>query len=339
MIHIRMCGIILVVAVVVGGCWGTNPNEVVVYTALDRRFSEPIFEKFTRDTGIDVLATYDVESQKTVGLANRILAERDRPRCDVFWNNEILNTLRLQREGLIENYVSPHATKFLQAFQSSEGAWHGFASRARVLLINTNHLVSEEYPQSILDLVDSRWRGKVGVAKPLFGTTATHAACLFAIWGEERGKSFFRNLRNNATIKAGNKQVALAVSSGELTFGLTDTDDAMIELERGAPVDIVYPDQDEGELGTLFIPNTVSIIQGCAHPDSARRLVDYLLHEEVEIRLAKGPSAQIPLNTTIDVKLRVQTPSQVCSMQVDFAAAADHWEPAAQFLRDLFIAD
>ena len=81
-----------------GGCTpekDTAQPVVVIYSSLDRTFSEPILLEFERKTGIDVQVVYDTESTKSVGLANRIRAERRRPRCDVFWNNEILNTLLL----------------------------------------------------------------------------------------------------------------------------------------------------------------------------------------------------------------------------------------------------
>lgn len=93
--------------VALAGCWTESGPEVVVYVALDREFSEPILADFERETGIKVLASYDAESTKTVGLTNQLLAERDRPRCDVFWNNEILNTLRLENAGLLDVYRAP----------------------------------------------------------------------------------------------------------------------------------------------------------------------------------------------------------------------------------------
>jgi len=175
------------------------------------------------------------------------------------------------------------------------------------------------------------------VAKPLFGTMATHAACLFAALGDERAKKFFTELKaNGVKIMAGNKQVATSVSTGELAFGLTDTDDAIEEQEKGAPLVLVYPDRKAGELGTLFIPNTLSILKGCPHPAAARRLVDFLLTPEVEEQLAAGESAQIPLNKNVRVKLRVETPRTVQAMQVDFHAAARRWDEVARFIRDEF---
>jgi iron(III) transport system substrate-binding protein len=318
------------------GCGKGQPQEVVVYTALDQDFSKPIFEEFTRETGIGVLPKFDTESTKTVGLIQAIVSERERPRCDVFWNNEILNTLRLERQNLLRPYQSPAAAKYPANMRSPRGLWCGFAARARVLVVNKDQIPEERRPKSIRDLTDPQWYERCGIAKPLFGTTATHAACLFAAWGDEEAKQFFAGVKRNARTMSGNKQVAQAVASGSLAFGLTDTDDAVIEVERGMPVAIVYPDQGEEQVGTLFIPNTLAIVQGSPHPEAAERLVDYLLSSDVERRLADGPSAQIPLREGVAASPRVKTPNEVRAMQVDWAAAAEKWDTAAEFLESEF---
>jgi iron(III) transport system substrate-binding protein len=326
------------IAFLCAGCGsGNSANRVVVYTALDSNFSERILDDFARESGVEALPKFDTESTKTVGLTQAIIAEKQRPRCDVFWNNEILNTLRLEKQGLLDAYRSPSAANYPEMWRSAIGTWHGFAARARVLLVNTDLVKEDERPDSIHDLADARWRGKTGIAKPLFGTTATHAACLFALLGEEPAKQFFRDLKaNDIQIMAGNKHVAQAVGTGQLAFGLTDTDDAMGEIEAGRSVVIVYPDRNADQMGTLFIPNTLSIIKDCPHPEAARKLVDYLLRAETETRLAQSGSAQIPLNPEVNVELKVETPRTVKAMNVDFAAAADAWDSAATFIRDEF---
>src|SRR5262249_24446762 len=226
-------------------------GEVVVYTALDREFSEPILEDFKQAAGVRPLAIYDVECTKTVGLVSKIIAEARRPQGDLFWNNEILNTLRLEKQGLLEAYRSAAAEAFDPRWRSADGTWYGFAARGRILLVNKNLAGGESAPRSIEDLTNPKWRGKIGIAKPLFGTTASHAACLFALWGDERAKDFFRRLKTNGVqVLGGNKRVAEAVSAGQLAFGLTDTDDAMVEVDRGMPVEIVYPDQQADGIGT-----------------------------------------------------------------------------------------
>jgi len=336
-LHLRVAAI-LACGLALAGCTKSNDqNEVVVYAALDSEFSQPILDDFARDTGVQVRPKFDAESTKTVGLTNEIIQEANRPRCDVFWNNEILNTLRLEEKGLLDVYRPAIAEQYPAMYRSPDGTWHGFAGRARVLIVNTNLVPENERPTSIYDLLDSKWKGKIGIAKPLFGTTATHAACLFAHLGDDKAKEFFNKLKaNGVQILSGNKQVALAAAAGQNAFGLTDTDDAIIEIEKGLPVAIVYPDRGEDQMGTLFIPNTVAIIKGSPHVESARRLVDYVLSPAVEQKLAACPSAQIPLNPQVQAKPRVETPKTVKAMQVDFPLAAKRWNDAADFIRNEF---
>ena len=328
-------------------------GEVVVYTALDRQFSEPILRRFTKQTGIAVRAVYDTESTKTIGLVNRIRAEAARPRCDVFWNNEVLNTLRLMNEGLLQPCRPPQADNYPPQYRDPAGYWHGFAARARVILVNRDQVAESERPRSIADLAEPRWRGRAGIAKPLFGTTASHVACLFAKLGPERAKALLRSLKaNDIRIVAGNKTCAQMVAAGELALGLTDTDDAIAEVEAGRPVELVFPDaadhlgaQDaaaasesdgptsrESPMGTLVLPNTLALLRDAPNARQAQQLIDYLLSAEVEARLARGPSAQIPLNRNAPVRSRVGNLADLRPMSLDFADAARQFEAAFEFL-------
>ena len=315
-------------------------DEVVVYTALDRQFSEPILDEFTKRTGIRVLAQYDTEATKTVGLVNRIRAEKDRPRCDVFWNNEILNTLRLKNEQLLQP-CDPEQGQFLpETFRDMDKYWYGFAARARVLIVNTDVVKPEEMPDSIRDFADPRWKGRTGLAKPLFGTTASHAACLFALLGKEKATELLMSLKhNNVQIAGGNKTCAQMVSAGALAFGFTDTDDALIEMEEGKPVAIVFPDGGADQMGTLLLPNTLALVKGCPHPDAGKKLIDYLLSPEVEAGLAEGPSGQIPLNSHTTTKSRVSKDTSIKHMNVDFARAAEAFSDTAEFIEKQFLAE
>jgi len=316
-----------------GAHQGNAADTVVVYSALDQEFAEPVLKDYAKGTGISVRSKFDVESTKTVGLTNVIIAEAVRPRCDLFWNNEILNTLRLKEKGLLAPFHPHRASDLPETFKAKDGTWYGFAARARILIVNTKLVSDTEMPKGIADLLDPKWKGKTGIAKPLFGTTATHAACLFAAWGDEKARTYFKDLRTNKVqVFSGNKGVAQAVGSGQISYGLTDTDDAMGEVDAGSPVAIVYPDRKDGELGTLFIPNTLAIIKGSPHQAQGEALADYLLSPEVEAALARGPSAQIPLLVSTKVAARVETPRTVHAMQVDFEAAARIWDKVAAFL-------
>ena len=344
--------LILIVALLLvcasAACIGKRAtSEVVVYAALDQGFSEPILRDFEKQTGIRVRTKFDGESTKTIGLTTQLITEgKTRTRCDLFWNNEILNTLRLDNLSMLEP-CSPKQMEFFPAqFRSPENRWFGFAARARVLIVNTEIVLPDEMPSSIYALLDEKWKGKVAMAKPLFGTTATHATCLFEKLGDEKARQFFEGLQqNDVRILSGNKQVAKDVAAGRFAFGLTDTDDAILELDNGFPVTIVYPDSQPGEIGTLFIPNTLAILRDGPNTKNAKRLLDFLLTKEVEQRLAEGKSAQIPLSFQLgsttgsaESRYRVRTPSSMQAMEVDFRKCAERWQAASRYLKREFMA-
>jgi iron(III) transport system substrate-binding protein len=322
-------------------------DRVVLYSAQDREFADQLLRDFTAQTHLAVDPKFDTEANKSVSLYLELVHEKDRPRCDVHWNNEILSTIRLQRQGLLEAYDSPAAKPYPASAKAADHTWHAFAARARVLLVNTDLVPADQRPRSLLDLTDPRWKGKVALAKPQFGTTFTQAACLFEVLGPDKARAFYKGLRDvGAHVVPGNKQAAEGVGEGKFAVGLTDTDDAIIEVEAGRPVAIVYPDRDGNKdyprLGTLYIPNTLAVIKGSPNPAGARKLVDYLLGPDVEKKLAEAQSHQIPLNPQVKAELPkgIERPADgggtVKAMKVDFDKAADLWDEVQKFLADEF---
>ncbi len=336
---VSISGIFLQVLIgLVMACTGhaVAAENVIVYTALDEMYSRPILDAFEAKTGIRVKAVYDTEAAKTTGLVNRLIAERTRPRADVFWNNEVVQTIVLKNKGVLTPYLSPAAAAIPAKFKDGEGYWCGLAARARVIIYNTD--LVQTPPQSILDLLNPAWSGKAAIAKPLFGTMATHAAALFAGWGDERAKAFFQVLlQNKIAVLAGNATVRDMVARGEYAWGLTDTDDANGAIEDGFPAKWLMPDQEAGEDGTLVIPNAVALIKGGPNPDAGKALIDYLLSPEVELALSQTRSIQIPLNPAVKAPARVPVLEAIHTMETPFAAMADAMPRSATFIREAFL--
>lgn len=313
--------------------WG---REVVIYTSLDQIFSEPILKSYEEKTGVKVKAIYDVEAAKTTGMVNRLIAEKDNPQCDVFWNSEIGRTLILKEKGILAPYISPSSSDIPDQFKDKDGYWTGFAARARVLIYNTNLVREDEAPRSIFDLADSRWQGRFALANPLFGTTATHCAALFEVLGQIRAEKYFEQLKyNRVVIVPGNSNSRDQVRDGELMIGFADTDDANVAIMEGKPVKMIYP--DKGGIGTLLIPNTVALIVGAPHPEEAKRLIDYLLSREVEEKLAFCPSAQMPLRKGVKTPEGLPSYDEIKAMDVDYTKVAKRMEETGNYLQKIFL--
>lgn len=274
-----------------------SQRTVVVYTSVDQVYSEPVLKEFERRSGIRVLAVYDVEATKTIGLVNRLIAEKSHPQADVFWNAEPVNTLVLKREHVLAPFRSSGASDIPAQYVDSEGYWVGIGGRARVLLVNTNLVSKADYPKSIFDLAVAKWSGgDISIAYPMFGTTATEAAALYAALGCEKVKDFYSQLKSKGVrVVDGNSVVRDLVAGGQVKMGLTDTDDACVALRSGAPVALVFLDQGVGDLGALIFPNTVTLIANGPHQDEGRRLIDYLASREIEEQLVLSSYIQVPV--------------------------------------------
>ena len=327
------------VAVLVGAC--ADQPDVTVYCALDQVFSEELIRDFERETGLDVRAEFDVEAHKTVGLVSRIRAESNRPRCDVFWNNEIAHTIALAEEGRLASYDSPSARDIPAAFRDPQHRWTAFAARARVLIVNTE-LADPAELTGLADLLAPEWKGQTAMARPRTGTTLTHAAALFLPpeqggLGEAGAREVLGGIKAaGVNLVQSNGQVMRKVREGHFAFGLTDTDDYNVAREEGYPVAVVYPDQGPDQRGTMVIPNTVSILADAPRPENARRLVDYILSRRVEERLAFSRSAQIPVRGDVPRPDHVRSAADFKVLPVDYTAVGRELVARQAELEELF---
>ena len=304
-------------------------KEVVVYTSVDQPFSEPIFKEFEKRSGMKVLAVYDTEETKSTGVVNRLIAEARQPQADVFLSGDPVRPFLLIKRGLVQPYPSPAAASVPAHFRAPDGTWTGSAARARILLVNKEKVSAAEMPKSVRDLAAPRWKGQTALANPLFGTTTMHVAALFGAWGEDKGRAFLDDLKTNQVrIASSNGEVKRLITAGEVAFGLCDTDDAAEALHDGAPVEVVYPDQDG--IGTLVMPTAVVLMKG-PHPDAGQALVDWLVSAEVDKRMAEL-AAHMPLRADIQVP-GVRSASSFRSMQVDYARLGDEMERIQPWLR------
>jgi iron(III) transport system substrate-binding protein len=256
-----------------------------------------------------VRCRYDNELTKTTGLVGRLRLEAERPVCDVFWSSEVFHTIQLARDGLFEPAVSrpPSSDPSLSsderaswpaAYRDPEGLWYGFALRARVIAYNTRQLKPDEVPTEITELALPRWRGRVVMARPSFGTTGGHVASWFALFGPDRAETFLRQLRDNEVrLVEGNSQVVRAVAHGQADLGLTDTDDVWAAQRNGWPVGLVYP--RHGDQGTLLIPNTVARVRGGPNAVGAAQLIAFLLSSDTERTLAESDSHNVPVRGSL----------------------------------------
>jgi len=276
----------------------TDKREVVVYCSADRGYAEPVLKAFEAAEGIKVLPRYDIEANKTVGLVQKIRAEAGDPAADVFWSSEIFYTIRLAREGLLASYTSPSAAGWPSRLVDPQRRWHGFAQRARVIAYHSGRVKGEEAPKRLEDLLEAKWKGRIAMAAPEFGTTGGDVASWFAHYGPRRAEEVLKGLKANAVrIASSNSHAVRMLAAGQVDVCLTDTDDVYAGQRNGWPVAMNLLDQ--GGDGALVIPNTVALIRGAPHEEEAKALIDFLLSARAEAMLARSDSHNTPVRPSV----------------------------------------
>jgi len=318
-----------------GGLFGCaeDDDRVVVYCSVDETFGRMVLQRFEAQTGIAVRAVFDSEAGKTTGLVKRIRIEADDPAADVLLSGEVFHTILLARAGSLEAYEPPPAHDIPARFKDPKHRWTGIGLRGRVLAFDAGRVGADQLPRGWEELAEPRYASRLAFANPLFGTTWGHVAAMFALWGEQRGRAFLTGLRDaGGRMVDGNSAAVRAVLAGQADYAMTDTDD--VRLARAAHPSLDQRYLDLGDGGTLLVPSSVAIIRNCPHPETARRLADFLVSAEVERLLAGSASGNIPVRASLRDELKMELPP---STGVSYDAVADAMAPAAAAVREILI--
>ncbi len=318
-IHVSLAAAALLLAGCRSPAGPRASKTVVIYVSEDQVFSEPLLKD-------------DTEEAKSTGVMNRLLAEKNNPQADVYWANEPVRADVLRQQGISAPLRPVNAQQIPDQFKDSQGYWTGFSARARLLVVNKS---AKSKPSSVLAYVDPKMKGKAVIANPLFGTTTAQMAALFSLWGDDKSKQFLAGLKaNKVKLSTSNGESADFVSSGEFEFALVDSDDAVDRMRHGKPIDLVYPDQGEGEVGVLILPNAVALIRGGPNPDNGKKLIEYLVSKETERKLAFADCAQIPLNPGVPTPKEIKPIEQIRTMKVNYAELAGKLQAIQPVLKE-----
>ena len=293
---------------------GSDQQRVTLYTSVDDAFAKMVVAQFEKDTGIRVDVLGDTEATKTTGLVTRLQSEKDDPTCDVWWSSEPMGTILLDREGVLEpgGMRGTVGSQWPHELHAQDWSWVGTALRRRVIVYATDRV--ETPPTSMHELIDPAYKGRIGMARPQFGTTRIHMAVLASRWDPSGLEDWLRKLKDNGVrLYDGNATVVRAVAMGEIDVGLTDTDDVWSGQQNGWKVDFASFEPVEDHLppasrfflpaDQILIPNTVAIIKNAPNPDLAKLLAAYLTSPTVERLLYESTSGNLPVDAALREEL------------------------------------
>jgi iron(III) transport system substrate-binding protein len=222
-------------------------------------------------------------------------------------------------------YTSDSTKVWPTSFADAEGMWYGFALRGRVIAYNTNRVAGNDAPKSLEECLNKKWKGRIVMATPKFGTTGGDVASWFAHYGPDRAKMFLKALAANEIVLAsGNSTAVKMVHNGQADICFTDTDDVYAAQRNGLPIAMNFLNQNGR--GPLTIPNTAAVIKHGPNPVEAAVLMEFLLSERLEELLAQSDSHNSPIHPALQQKFKDYAIDR--PLEIDYEEVAKHLKTA-----------
>ncbi|HEV3504596.1 MAG TPA: extracellular solute-binding protein, partial [Actinomycetes bacterium] len=200
--------------------------------------------------------------------------------ADVFLSQSPGATGFLAGKGLLGQLDQRLLDKVDQRFRNADGRWVGISGRQRVLVYNSEEVTEAELPDSVLDLTDDRFAGKVAVA-PSNGSFQDFVTAMRQLEGEEATAAWLKAMAaNEPRTYANNNAIVEAVSRGEVEMGLVNHY-YNYRFQQESPGTPSRNHSFAGDdVGALVIPSTASVLAGTDKTEEATRFLNFLLSEE-----------------------------------------------------------
>jgi iron(III) transport system substrate-binding protein len=255
----------------------TAAEPLTVYSGREEELVGSVIDDFTEETGIGVEVRYG----DTAELAATIVNEGEASPADVFWAQDAGALGALEDEELFAALPMDVLDVVDPRFRSEEGEWVGVTGRSRVMAYNTEALSEAEVPDSVFDLTNPRWDGRVGWA-PTNGSFQAFVTAMRELEGEEDTRTWLEGmLANGVQHYSENTLILEALGRGEIDLGLTNHYYLYRYLAEDPdfPVANAYPD---GDVGALLNVAGVGVLASSDQSESAEGFVEYLLSEAVQ---------------------------------------------------------
>jgi iron(III) transport system substrate-binding protein len=252
-------------------------GPLTVYSGRSEELVAEVFDRFTEETGIEV----DVRYGDTAELAAQIINEGDASPADLYWGQDAGALGALQADGLFATLPDDLVDLVDPAFASTSGEWVGVTGRVRVLAYNTDALTEADVPDSVFDLTEPEWDGRVSWA-PTNGSFQAFVTALRVTEGEDAAREWLEGMiANDVQVFENNASQVEAVGRGEVDVALVNH----YYLARFTAEDPDFPVANKflpGDIGGLVNVAGVGVLQASDQPSAAEQLVEYLLSDEVQ---------------------------------------------------------
>jgi iron(III) transport system substrate-binding protein len=211
--------------------------------------------------------------------------------ADVFHVMGVDSTI-FRKEGLLQKYVSPETGNWPEGFKDPEGYWTGYYSSYNAWMYNTRMVSEKEAPKSYEDLLDPKWKGKIGMSR---GEYEWYQG-MMDFMGREKGLQFMRRLADQDIRMYGGKTLTMQLmASGEFPIAKGTLHRGLQIKKRGAPLQLIdFPTP------TLAGMRAIVLHADAPHPNAGKLFIDFMLSKQGQEALNKRDRHAVRMDIKVD---------------------------------------
>ncbi|WP_148611944.1 iron ABC transporter substrate-binding protein [Nocardioides rubriscoriae] len=296
------------------GCGGDDGPKIVVYNAQHEQLIEELAPAFTEETGIEV----ELRNGSDLELASQLVAEGDASPADVFLTENSPAMAAVERAGLLQKLPQADLGAIPAQYRPASGEWTGFVARSTVLVYNTDQVQESELPDSLLDLADPEWKGRISFS-PTGADFQAIVAAVLELEGEDATRDWLAGIKANGTVYDGNNVVLESVNAGQSDLGIIYhyywyRDQA----ESGEVSDNTqlhfFGDQDPGAFVSV---SGAGVLASSDHQSDAEKFIAFLTSKAGQQGLADSYALEYPLDPSVTLGDGVKPFSELDPPPVD----------------------
>ncbi|PWV72376.1 iron ABC transporter substrate-binding protein [Halomonas sp. A11-A] len=247
--------------------------SLTLYSGRGESMVEPIISQFEKNTGISVNVRYGDTAQ----LAVLVQEEGSRSPADLYWGQDAGAMGELSKAGLLAELPADIYEGLPTIYTSKSGNWVAASGRARVVAYSPERTSEDELPESVFDLVDERYEGRVGWA-PTNGSFQSFVTAMRVEHGDERTLAWLEGMKANGAVTFSNNTTQVqGIADGEIDFGLVNS----YYLPRFLASDADFPVKQtffaDGDIGNLVNVAGIAVLESSSNQEAAVEFVRFLL--------------------------------------------------------------
>jgi iron(III) transport system substrate-binding protein len=330
----RRLAALLVLAAPLGACGGGGRTSLVVYNGQHLQLTRALVAAFERQTGIRV----QLRNGDSLVVATQALEEGSASPADVILSENSPELVNLEQHGRLLRLSPAILGQVPAAYSSPAGRWVGTALRVSSLAYSPTRIPRSQLPESILDLAEPRWRGKVAIA-PTDSDFPPLVAAVIARYGADRTAAWLRGLKRNAATYQDEEAVVAAVNRGDAAAGVIHAYywyRLRLELgEGGMHSELHYfPHDDPGSIVNVA---GAAVLSSSRHPDAAKRFLAFLVGERGQRIVAGSDDFEYPARADVAANAALPPLARTPHATVPVAALGDG-RAAARLIREAGLA-